>query len=97
MPRYITKSSKTSTTSTTSRLEEIKLAQEEAKLAILEGKRPKRKKLDHIPYDEIPPPNEEESRIIQDRLNAIYERICATHAQEKYDELMHWANSPYSP
>ncbi|PHR55306.1 MAG: hypothetical protein COA43_15535 [Robiginitomaculum sp.] len=97
MPRYITKSSTASTSSTTSRLEEIKLAQEEAKLAILEGKRLKPKKLEHIPYDEIPPPSEEESRIIQDRLNAIYERICTTHAQEKYDKLMHWANSPYSP
>lgn len=29
----------------------------------------------HTPYDQIPPPNEEEMRIIQDRLNRLYNRV----------------------
>ncbi|PHR59351.1 MAG: hypothetical protein COA43_09465 [Robiginitomaculum sp.] len=29
----------------------------------------------HIPYDKIPPPNDAEMRVIQDRLNSIYTRL----------------------
>lgn len=91
MPRYITKPS------TASKLETIKFAQEEAKLAILEDKRPKPRNFDHTPYAEIPPPNDAEMRVIQDRLNGIYDRIRAANEQDKYDELMRWSQSPYSP
>lgn len=31
----------------------------------------------HTPYDQIPPPNEEEMRAIQDRLNSLYNRLRA--------------------
>ncbi len=31
----------------------------------------------HTPYDQIPPPNDEEMRIIQDRLNRLYNHLRA--------------------
>ncbi len=40
----------------------------------------------HTPYDKIPPPNDDEMRIIQDRLNSLYNRLRAAEDPKLADE-----------
>ena len=42
----------------------------------------------HTPYDKIPPPNADEMRIIQDRLNSLYNRLRAAEDPELADESL---------
>ena len=73
-------------------LKRIKLAQENIKLAQLKEKIAEDKEdnapREHTPYAEIPPPNEEEMRGVQDRLNAIYNRIRAANEDTKRQFLL---------
>ena len=73
-------------------LKRIKLEQENIKLTQLKEKVAEGKEVsaprEHTPYDEIPPPNEEEMRGVQDRLNDIYNRIRAANEDTKRQFLL---------
>ncbi len=77
-------------------IKRVKLEQESLKLAQIKNKTAQEKKLaeppKHTPYDEMPPPNDEEMRAIQDRLNHTYNRIRAAQEEEYRDWLLSFAD-----
>ncbi len=70
-------------------LQYVKFEQEKIKLTALRNKASQDAVQtscpEHTPFDEIPPPNDEEMQIVQDRLNSLYNRIRAAQKSEKRD------------
>lgn len=54
------------------KLTQIVDEQDEKQIAQVQNEKAKNT---HTPYDKIPPPNDAEMRVIQDRLNSIYTRL----------------------
>ncbi len=77
-------------------LKQNKLAQENIKLAKLKEEMAKEKissaPKKHTPYDEIPPPNDEEMAIIQERLKAQFEGLRACEQWEKRERLLSYVD-----
>lgn len=77
-------------------IKRVKLEQESLKLAQLKNKAAQEKKLTeppkHTPYDQIPPPNDEEMRGVQDRLNALYNKIRKSQEEDYRNWLLSFAD-----
>lgn len=77
-------------------LKQNKLEQENIKLARLQVEIAQEMKTlepqEHTPYDEIPPPNDEEMQMVQDRLNALYNQIRTANEWKKREELLSYAD-----
>ncbi len=49
------------------------------------------------PYDELQPPSPEEMKVIDERLDYIFNRLRWAHEMDERDRLLAMKDSPYAP